>query len=157
MDALAILQYGQATILNSIDGLQDYETGGVCGVWSVKDILAHLASYEHMLVDVFNSLLGDAPTPTLAQMLQHGDAFNDLWVAQYRDKSWDEVLDDFKTTFQQALDLAAKIPPETWAKCGTLAWYGDAYALDDFIVYSFYGHKREHSAQIAVFRDGLKG
>jgi proline iminopeptidase len=27
------------------------------------------------------------------------------------------------------------------------------YALDDFIVYNYYGHKREHSAQIAVFRD----
>jgi len=30
------------------------------------------------------------------------------------------------------------------------------YALDDFIVYTNYGHKREHSAQIAAFRDGLR-
>jgi hypothetical protein len=29
------------------------------------------------------------------------------------------------------------------------------YALDDFIVYQYYGHKREHCAQIAVFRDKL--
>ncbi len=26
-------------------------------------------------------------------------------------------------------------------------------ALDDFLVYAYYGHKREHSAQIAAFRD----
>jgi len=29
------------------------------------------------------------------------------------------------------------------------------YALDDFLVYAYYGHKREHSAQIAAFRDRL--
>ena len=29
------------------------------------------------------------------------------------------------------------------------------YSLEDFIVYTFYGHKREHSAQIAAFRDRL--
>ena len=36
---------------------------------------------------------------------------------------------------------------------GTLPWYGMEYALDDFLVYIYYGHKREHSAQIAAFRD----
>jgi len=29
------------------------------------------------------------------------------------------------------------------------------YALDDVIVYMYYGHKREHNAQIAAFRDRL--
>ena len=29
------------------------------------------------------------------------------------------------------------------------------YALDDVLVYMYYGHKREHSAQIAAFRDRL--
>ena len=38
---------------------------------------------------------------------------------------------------------------------GTLPWYGAEYSLDDFIVYTYYGHKREHAAQIAAFRDHL--
>lgn len=33
--------------------------------------------------------------------------------------------------------------------------YAAEYALDVFIVYSFDGHKRDHCAQMAVFRDGL--
>lgn len=49
--------------------------------------------------------------------------------------------------------LVAQIPAETARLTGTLPWYGAEYALDDFVVYTFYGHKREHSAQIAVFRD----
>ena len=30
------------------------------------------------------------------------------------------------------------------------------YSLDDFLVYSYYGHKGEHGAQINVFKDVLK-
>ena len=40
-------------------------------------------------------------------------------------------------------------------QAGTLPWYGMAYSLDDVLVYMYYGHKREHSAQIAAFRDRL--
>jgi hypothetical protein len=47
---------------------------------------------------------------------------------------------------------SAGIPRRAWNKDG----YGLEYALDDFIVYAYYGHKREHTAQIAVFRDTLK-
>lgn len=36
---------------------------------------------------------------------------------------------------------------------GRLPWYGMEYALDDYLVYQFYGHKREHAAQIQAFRD----
>ena len=39
---------------------------------------------------------------------------------------------------------------------GTLPWYGPEYDLEDFIAYTFYGHKREHMAQVNVFLDTLK-
>ncbi len=51
--------------------------------------------------------------------------------------------------------MVGRIPSETLRQNGTLPWYGMAYALDDFLVYAYYGHKREHSAQIAAFRDRL--
>jgi hypothetical protein len=65
------------------------------------------------------------------------------------------VLGEYNDTQARVMLLAPTITPEVWRKAGTLPWYGMEYALDDFIVYSFYGHKREHSAQIAVFRDLL--
>jgi len=67
VNASDILKYGHRTVLATLDGLPEAEwyTPNVCGVWSVKDILAHLASFEHMLVDVLNSLLCGTPTPTL--------------------------------------------------------------------------------------------
>ncbi len=51
--------------------------------------------------------------------------------------------------------MVAQLSSETLRQNGTLPWYGEGYALDDFLVYAYYGHKREHSAQIAAFRDRL--
>jgi hypothetical protein len=57
---------------------------------------------------------------------------------------------------QEAMRWAAQIPEARQRETGTLPWYGDEYALDDFVVYSFYGHKREHGAQINAFRDAIR-
>jgi hypothetical protein len=58
MNAADILKYGHLTALKAIDGLPDnaWEMGGACGIWSIKDIIAHLASYELVLVDILTSL-----------------------------------------------------------------------------------------------------
>src|SRR4051794_38346924 len=54
MNAPDVLKYGQLTLLDGLDGLPeaDWETPGVCGVWSVRQIIAHLASYEAVIADI---------------------------------------------------------------------------------------------------------
>ncbi len=59
----------------------------------------------------------------------------------------------FNDTYTHVMSLLVDIPSETFRQTGTLPWFGREYALDDVLVYMYYGHKREHSAQIAVFRD----
>lgn len=164
MNAIDILKYGQLTVLQTIEGFpeSEWETPGACGVWSVKDIIAHLTSYEHMLVDVLSTFVGGgsttspAPTPYLTRYTDPNGNFNDSEVAARKEKTIREVLGEFNDTHAQVKSMVAQIPPETLRQSGTLPWYGAAYALDDFIVYAFYGHKREHSAQIAAFRDRLR-
>jgi uncharacterized damage-inducible protein DinB len=159
MNATDILKYGQGTVLHSIDGFPeaDWETAGACGVWSVKDIIAHLTSYEHVLVDVLTTLTGggSTPTPYLAKFSEPGGQFNDAEVDARKKKTIKEVLAEFNDTHAQVMAMLAQIPEETRRQTGTLPWYGMDYALDDFIVYTYYGHKREHSAQIYAFRDRL--
>ncbi|KAB2903629.1 MAG: maleylpyruvate isomerase N-terminal domain-containing protein [Anaerolineae bacterium] len=160
MNTVDILKNGHLTVLRTVDGLPDHtwEMGGVCGVWSVKDILAHLASFEHVLEDLLNHLLDNsAATPTLNRMIETGDDFNDLEVARYNGQSSADIWRDYRVTCEKTLTLAEKIPAEQWRQNGVLPWYGEIYDLDDFIVYTFYGHKREHCAQINVFKDSLKG
>ncbi len=159
MNASDILFYGHQTVLKTIDGLAevDWYTGGVCGVWSVREIMSHLGSYEKLLVDILNSLLNDEPTPTLRRMLEHGPyTFNDLEVGDRQGQTMVSAQAEYADTHAQTMALIQQVPLETQRQKGVLSWYGDAYDLEDFLVYTYYGHKREHTAQIAVFRDSLK-
>ena len=157
MNVLDILKYGNLTLLGSVEGLAepDWEVGGVCGVWSVKDIMAHLASYEHMLAEVLDTFLGAEFGLTLNERARLGNAWNDIQVERRRDKTMSDVLAEYHEVHGRVIELAAQIPDEKYRENGTIPWYGPEYCLDDLIVYTSYGHKREHSAQIMVYRDQL--
>jgi hypothetical protein len=157
MNAMDILKYGQATALQAFNDFPEsgWETPGACGTWSVKDIIAHLASYEEVLVDVLSGFVGKHPTPYLDKFTGLGGQFNDIEVERRKGKTMREVLDEFNDTHAQVMSLAERIRSEVFRQVGTLPWYGMDYSLDDVIVYMYYGHKREHSAQIAAFRDAL--
>ncbi|PWT70419.1 MAG: hypothetical protein C5B60_12200 [Chloroflexi bacterium] len=157
MNAQDVLKYGQGTLLQTIDGFPEstWDTQGACGIWSVKDIIAHLASYEAVLVDILSGFVAKRPTPYLDKYTGLGGRFNDLEVESRRTKTAREVLSELHDAHTQAMELAGQIRPELFRQAGTLPWYGMEYSLDDVLVYMYYGHKREHSAQIAAFRDHL--
>jgi len=158
MNAKDILKYGQSTVLQTIDGFPEtaWETPGACGVWSVKDIIAHLASYEEVLVDILSGFVGKHPTPYLDKFTEPGSQFNDTEVEKRKERTVREILGELTDAHAQVMSLAAQIRPEVFRHTGTLPWYGMEYSLDDVLVYMYYGHKREHSAQIAAFRDRLR-
>lgn len=161
MNTLDILRYGHLTVMASLESVpkSEWQQTGVCGVWSVRDIVAHLASFEHLLIEVFSGVLGEnKPTPGLTRMATEGpQAFNDYEVGQRQALSPAAALAEYTETHEEAMAYAARIPPETYRQDGALPWYGVEYDLDDFIVYTFYGHKREHMAQVDHFRDSLTG
>lgn len=158
MNAGDILTYGHGTILQTIDGLPDaaWETGGVCGVWSTKEIIAHLASYEQLLIEVLSAFTGGGPTPYMQMWRELGLGFNDKQVEMRNGKTAAEVLAEYNDAHDRVRAQVAQIPTDTFQQTGTLPWYGMEYALDDFIVYTYYGHQREHAAQIAAFRDRIR-
>jgi uncharacterized protein (TIGR03083 family) len=159
MNAIDVLNYGHLTLLQAVENVPDsaWETPGVCGTWSVKEILAHLASFEQALVEVLNALLAKQtdPPPLVLAMLTDPQAFNDGQVDQRQGDTPTAVLAEYKAAQAQTLSLAAQIPAELFHQNGALPWYGETYDLDDFLAYTYYGHKREHSAEINVFCDRL--
>jgi len=94
MNASDILKYGHQTVLQALSGLpeNDWETTGVCGVWSVKHIVAHLSSFELVLAEILTASLDGAPTPTLDQFRIPGGQFNEAQVAMRKDRSVADVL-----------------------------------------------------------------
>ena len=158
MNASDVLHYGHDFVLRNLADLpqEHWTTPNVCGWWSTKDILAHLTSFEYLLDEVTHSFTGGGPTPYLEQFGASPGKFNDFQVDIRKNKTAQEIFDEYTGRHAINMEQLAKIPPETRSRVGTLPWYGNEYALDDFIVYQYYGHKREHTAQINVFKDSLK-
>lgn len=159
MHAPDILRYGHATVMDAFGALpaDAWERAGVVGVWSAKNVAAHLASFERALVELFGSLRDPQhSTPTLSAMTRPD--FNGEQVALRRHLTAEATLAEYVAWQAQAAHLAAALPAETYRQTGLLEWYGPAYDLEDFLVYTFYGHKREHAAQLKLFaRTGVSG
>ena len=159
MNAVDVLTYGHRSLLGTIEGVPEarWDTPGACGAWSIKDIVAHLASSELVLIDILTEVSGGGPTPTLDRFRMPGGGFNDDEVAARTGQTPEETRAELDDAHVRVMALAAGVPSETWRRPGTVPWYGAEYALDDLIVYMYYGHKREHGAQIAAFADRQSG
>src|SRR3989344_8016761 len=66
MDAKNVIKHGDENFQKSIKNLPEsaWTNGFVTGTWTLKDVLAHIASYELILVDVLKKTLDPkAETP----------------------------------------------------------------------------------------------
>jgi hypothetical protein len=157
MNARDVLTYGHLTLLGSIDGLapENAAVPGACGVWSIKQLIAHLASYEAVFADILVADLGATTTPRLDRFLDLGEDFNDITVAEHDALTFEQTIAEFTGCYEEAMASLDRIAPERLREPGALPWYGPEYALDDLIIYQQYGHKREHAGQIGVFRGNM--
>ena len=154
-----VVKYGHLTVLHAIDGLSEAEcnVNGVCGHWTVREIIAHLASHELVSNDVLKSFVdASAPKPNFDHYIAQGHDFNDIEVEARSAMGWSEIVREYKAAAAETQKLAARIPVEVRRQVGSIPWYGAEYDLEDLFAYSNYAHKREHCAQIAVYRDTLK-
>ncbi|MEP7294219.1 MAG: DinB family protein [Chloroflexota bacterium] len=153
-----VLKYGHRTVTHALDGLTEDQANvnGVCGHWSVREIVAHLASHELLMVEVLASFLdASAPMPTLNAYFEQKSAFNDIEVEKRQALSFADLVSEYEAAFAKTRELAAQVPVGKRREVGAIPWYGAEYDLEDLAAYSNYAHKREHCAQIAVYRDTL--
>ncbi len=158
MNTHDVLKYGHLTVLSTLEGVPqaEWEVAGVCGSWSVKNIVGHLTSYEWVLADVLKENLGRGPTPCLDELRQTDpEEFNNSQVARRQDQNAEQALAEYSAAYAAVQELVPLASAELLRTAGCLPWYGMEYAIDDLIVYQYYGHKREHMAQVNLFRDRL--
>lgn len=154
-----ILKYGHLTVLRTLSRFPaaEWYISGAVGYWSVKDVIGHLASFEQVLVEIVENLLEPRPMPLTEQFRADGQAFNDEQVDRLRKPlSMEQVLEEYQNAHERVRNGVASLPSPLWRRTGILPWYGAEYDLEDFIAYTFYGHKREHCGQLATFSDRFK-
>ena len=147
MNPLDILRFGQRDFDGLIDRLERAHWGAIAlGTWTAKDLVGQLGSYEVRFVEVLQSFTGDEPaTDLIGQPLA---TFNDDQAAIRRDWAVDAIVAVLRDAHRRVMELVPRIAADRWREVGTIPWYGPQYALDDLVVYTMYGHKREHAPQL---------
>lgn len=149
MQTIDVLTYGHRTVMATVARFQPADWSQLAlGVWTAKDLLGHLGAFEVRFADI---LAGFAGAPLESDLMAADPAtFNDDQAAVRRDWPIDRILAEYVDANARVMAHARALPPERWAEVGTIPWYGEAYSLDDLVVYQMYGHKREHDPQLAA-------
>lgn len=88
---------------------------GVMGEWSVKDILAHVTTWEQEALKYLPLILSGGRA---LRYIQFGgiDAFNAQMAAQKRGMALSEVLRQLEETHRQLLDYLQSVPEEHFTR-----------------------------------------
>ncbi len=123
--------------------------------WTVKDTVAHLASYTHLLADMCHVVLKDStPTPTITQYIQQGGEFNQTQVAERSNHTAQQVINEFEEVQAEVTGLLASIPVEKIEEKGTLGGRSERSLSDS--VQGLTGHIQRHCDEITAFRNREK-
>lgn len=155
MNPADILRYGQQSIDGRIDRLQPADWEAIAlGTWTTKDLVGHLGAFEVRFAEILTLFVGEEPATNLR--VTSPATFNDDQAAIRRDWPVERVVAELRDAHALVMSLVPRIPPEVWREVGTIPWYGPEYALDDLLVYTMYGHKREHGPQIEAVLEHAK-
>jgi hypothetical protein len=163
-ELLARIEDGWAVLHKRIAPLSPAQliTPGLDGGWSVKDHLAHLATWESMLV----ALLEGKPIHTAFGMsraeydaLESTDALNAIIAEQHKDLSLDEVMERSKETHSQLVAKIGALADEDLSKPITFFQPDDPDGPDERpvlvkIIGDTYGHYAEHLPWIEAILAG---
>jgi hypothetical protein len=114
---LAELQRARAEILREASALPAKKRDYVfLGIWSVKDVLAHLAGWDYTNIEAIQSVLaGNLPT-----FYKYRDrdwrTYNAMLVEKYKKGSFRELLSTVRTSHKKLVEFLQTIPPEHFTR-----------------------------------------
>ena len=155
MNVAEELENAHLLVIQTVDNLPELEwdTPIAENSWTVKDIIAHLASYEQVLRDVLHSFTENTPESAyVSRYIQHKDDFNKEEVNARSNHTAQQVIDEYQEAQTDTTGLLARIPAETLEKKGTLPWYGEDRSLSDFIR-GINANIQRHCNEITAFRN----
>jgi len=134
-------------ILASLDMTQYFIEGVIPG-WSIKDILAHITSWHHRLYQLLDAALCDQePAFSGPDNIEELDALNAQFYIENKSLPLDEVLADFRNTYQHILSIVQAMPEEDLLNPHRFSW-SRGEPLWKSIAGDTYEHYQEHILQI---------
>lgn len=132
------------TLLESFKNLKDdimMESGAV-GYWSVRDVLAHITTWDEEALKILPLILEDKPTP---RYIRYGgiDAFNAREQERKRDYSLELIKQQLVATHKSLVNFLAECPDSAFT---SKSRFIKRLRLDTI------NHYREHINQIIRWR-----
>jgi hypothetical protein len=123
--------------------------------WSVKDNLAHIVAWEQKLLEWYNTGLV-RKNQAMPQWNQPGliDEINLKIYQRNRDRRLDDVLREFRVSYQQILNTVESIPGDGMFTSGKYDWTGKG-TLADYIVGNTSHHYSDHVEMIEAIKKKL--
>jgi hypothetical protein len=90
----------------------DLLESGVTKAWSVRDIIAHVTTWEEEALTHLPSILEGHKPPRYSTTYGGIDAFNALMTTRKKDLSLDEVFLQQATTHRRLIQLIERVPEE---------------------------------------------
>jgi hypothetical protein len=123
----------------------DINQPGAVGVWSVKDVLAHIAFWERYAVSILQAV-AHGETPILPAD-DETERRNASVVAQYYQRSLAAVIADWQQAREDLLDALADLDNVDLNDPDRFPWSAGRSLLDR-IAGNSYDHEQEHIEQI---------
>lgn len=157
MRTLDLIEKGHQLVLSAVEGLSatDAEVPGACGRWSIREIVAHLASYEALAVEVLTHLDSESSGRLVTGWLDDRAAFNHFQTNRLSDHSLDRLIASYSANYEVLVNEYLRIPDARLRRTRGLAWYGTHRPVYAFLVDIAYKHKRTHALQIVTHRRRL--
>jgi hypothetical protein len=114
---LAELQRIRASILAEASTLPAEKQDIVfLGIWSIKDLLAHLAGWDHTNLDAVKSVL-EGQLPSFYEHRDHDwQTYNAMLVKKYKKDSFKELLATVKNSREKLIEFLQTVAPENFNK-----------------------------------------
>ncbi len=152
-EIVAELRAARAQFLRAIEGLsaEHMHQAGACGYWSVKDVLAHLVSWEAELITALSRL--EAYRERSPHIVEIDDI--DGWNAeQYHinaPRSLESVQADFHNVHKQLIEVIEALDDHTLDDNRRFAWM-EGEPLSYLIAENATWHEEEHAEGISRWR-----
>ena len=121
---------------------------GAVGVWSVKDVLAHIGFWERAAVNILRAI-GRGETPDLFAD-DETERNNASVVAQYYQRSLAAVISDWQQAREDLLEALEDLDDEDLNDPDRFPWSAGRTLLDR-IAGNSYDHEQEHIEQIRAW------
>ena len=139
--------------LVGLDEMQMLETG-VVGIWSVKDIMAHLTAWESEVVTALNRAQGHG-VPRIMQ-IDDIDEWNEKQYHASAARTLSAVLADFETVHGMLLRMVADYDEKDLLDGRRYSWM-EGEPLTFLLEENATLHEREHADDIRAWREKMSG